>query len=59
MYNWENYDNDIAYSYDDYVEQQIEQEEDIDNVLEEEKIESLEYQSKMAEQMMESVNGLN
>ena len=59
MYNWDNYDNDIAYSYDDYVEEKDQYEDYIlHKQLEEkaeEKIETLEYESKMAEQLIDSI----
>jgi len=57
MYNWDNYDNDIAYGYDDYVEPKEEIDEDylIDKEIEERLFENYEYESKMAEQMLDSL----
>lgn len=56
MYDMNNYDNDIAYGYDDYVEPKEDNMEDylVDRSIDEQ-FESLEYESKMAEQMMDSL----
>lgn len=48
MYDFNNYDNDIAYSYDDYVE---EQEED----LGQEEYDFEKYQEQMIEHLIESI----
>ena len=48
MYDFSNYDNDIAYSYDDYVE---EQEED----LGQEEYDFEKYQEQMIEQLIDSI----
>ena len=48
MYDFNNYDNDIAYSYDDYVE---EQEED----LMQEEYDYERYQEQMIEQLIDSI----
>lgn len=48
MYDFNNYDNDIAYSYDDYVE---EQEED----LGQEEYDYEKYQEQMIEQLIDSI----
>ena len=63
MYNWDNYDNDIAYSYDDYVECEQENEDAYEDYLlqkqqdeEAEKFEASEYESKMAEQLINSIH---
>ena len=48
MYDWNNYDNDMAYSYDDYIE---EQEED----LEQEEYDYEKYQEQMIEQLIDSI----
>lgn len=48
MYDFNNYDNDIAYSYDDYVE---EQEED----LGQEEYDYERYQEQMIEQLIDSI----
>ena len=48
MYDFSNYDNDIAYSYDDYVE---EQEED----LGQEEYDFEKYQEQMIEHLIESI----
>lgn len=47
MYNFDNYDNDMAYSYDDYVEYEE------DNTQEKEEFDYLQYESKMAEQLID------
>lgn len=48
MYNWDNYDNDMAYSYDDYVE---EKEQDLDkNDYDFEK-----YQEQMIEHLIDTI----
>lgn len=60
MYDWNNYDNDIAYSYDDYVEENEDAYEDylLQKQLDEkaEEFDSLEYESKMAEQLINDIN---
>lgn len=48
MYDFNNYDNDMAYSYDDYVE---EQEED----LGQEEYDYEKYQEQMIEQLIDSI----
>ena len=48
MYDMDRYDNDIAYSYDDYVE---EQEED----LMQEEYDYEKYQEQMIEQLIDSI----
>lgn len=48
MYNFDNYDNDIAYSYDDYVE---EKEED----LEQEEYDFEKYQEQMIEHLIDTI----
>ena len=48
MYDFNNYDNDIAYSYDDYIE---EQEED----LGQEEYNFEKYQEQMIEQLIDSI----
>ena len=48
MYNWDNYDNDMAYSYDDYVE---EKEED----LEQEEYNFEKYQEQMIEHLIDTI----
>ena len=63
MYDWNNYDNDMAYSYDDYVEPQEENEDAYEDYLlqkqqdeKAEKFEALDYQSMMAQQMLDSIH---
>ena len=63
MYDWNNYDNDMAYSYDDYLGE--EEQENIDAYEdylvqqkmdeEAEKFMASEYESKMAEQLIDSI----
>ena len=48
MYNWDNYDNDIAYSYDDYVE---EQEQDLGK----DDYDFEKYQEQMIEHLIDTV----
>lgn len=48
MYDFNNYDNDMAYSYDDYIE---EQEED----LMQEEYDYEKYQEQMIEQLIDSI----
>ena len=48
MYNFDNYDNDMAYSYDDYVE---EKEEDLDQ----EEYDFEKYQEQMIEHLIDTV----
>lgn len=48
MYDFNNYDNDMAYSYDDYIE---EQEED----LGQEEYDYEKYQEQMIEQLIDSI----
>ena len=48
MYNFDNYDNDMAYSYDDYVE---EKEED----LEQEEYNFEKYQEQMIEHVIDTI----
>lgn len=63
MYNWDNYDNDMAYSYDDYVEENEDAYEDylLQKELDEkaENFEALEYESKMAQQMTDNLYSQN
>lgn len=49
MYNFDNYDNDIAYSYDDYVEEQ-EQED-----LGQEDYNFEKYQEQMIEHLIDTI----
>lgn len=51
MYDMNNYDNDIAYGYDDYIEPK----EEINEEYLERLFENYEYESKMAEQMLDSL----
>ena len=57
MHNGEYYDNLMAYSYDDYVEPKEDDTEDylIDRSVEEHILENYEYESKMAEQMIDNL----
>ena len=48
MYNFDNYDNDMAYSYDDYVK---EKEED----LEQEEYNFEKYQEQMIEHLIDTI----
>ena len=48
MYDFSNYDNDMAYSYDDYVE---EKEEDLDQ----EEYDFERYQEQMIEHLIDSI----
>lgn len=72
MYDWNNYDNDMAYSYDDYLDSALERAEDSyygdayeDYKVQEamdrmaESFEATEYESKMAEQLIDSINDKN
>jgi len=63
MYDWNNYDNDLAYSYDDYVESKDNEDDAyIEYLLEQEQekkaeeFSAIEYESKMAQQMIDSLN---
>ena len=49
MYDFNNYDNDMAYSYDDYVECEE------DNTQEQEEFDYLQYEGKMAEQLIDTL----
>lgn len=62
MYNWNNYDNDIAYSYDDYVEPKEENEDAYEDYLLQKQLDekaeefaTLEYESKMAQQLIDDI----
>ena len=48
MYNFDNYDNDIAYSYDDYVEEQKDD-------LEQEEYNFEKYQEQMIEHLIDTI----
>ena len=48
MYDWNNYDNDIAYDYDEYVEEQ--EQEDLDQ----EEYNFEKYQEQMIEHLIDS-----
>lgn len=54
MYNWDNYDNDIAYGYDEYLEE-LEGYDDVDRIIEEQYLDSLEYQEKMVQDMIDKI----
>ena len=49
MYDFNNYDNDIAYSYDDYIEEQEEED------LGQEEYNFERYQEQMIEQLIDSI----
>ena len=54
MYDMNNYDNDIAYGYDDYIESK--ENEDIEDYLIDRAItDALEYESAMGQQMIDSL----
>lgn len=57
MYDMNNYDNDMAYSYDEYIEPKEEKECDCltDREIEERLFENYEYESKMAEQIIDNL----
>lgn len=72
MYDFNNYDNDMAYSYDEYLENVQERAEDmyygdpnedylVQRAIDEaaENFEALEYESKMAEQMIDDIYSQN
>lgn len=63
MYNFNNYDNDIAYGYDDCVEFTEEDKDAYEDYLLQkqqdeiaEQFNALEYQSMMAQQMLDSIH---
>lgn len=63
MYDWNNYDNDMAYSYDDYLGEEEQENVDayedylIQQAMDEkaEEFMASEYESKMAEQLIDSI----
>lgn len=53
MLDWDKYDNEMAYSYDDFLEPYLEEECDCDSIIDEQKLEKFDYQVEMAKQLIE------